>query len=69
MVSYTLAAVAGSREKGSRSIKHIPPGATIQVEGEVDGAGMVAVDWKRQSYYVFERDMADKCSKIGAAPS
>ena len=66
VLTQPLGATTVARQKGNSSFTQIPTGATIEIEAEMDHSGMVAIDWQRQSYQVFEADIIGKCSKLSA---
>ncbi len=68
-LKYSLAAVRITSGDNSGCITRIPEGSTIQIDGDANESGMVAVHWRSGLYQVFEADILDKGRKIEAAAS
>ena len=66
---YSVAAVRTTARDSSGCITRIPEGSTIQIDGDANESGMVAVHWQSELYQVFEADILNKGRKIEAAAS
>ncbi len=66
---YPLAAVRRTSGNSIGCITRIPKGSTIQIDGDANESGMVAVHWRSDLYQVFEADILDKGRRIEAALS
>jgi hypothetical protein len=69
ILRYSVAAVRRTARGTSGCITRIPEGSTIQIDGDVNESGMVAVHWRSDLYEVFEADILDKGRRVEAAAS